>query len=185
MRTASAPWRACSDVPVMTAAMIAPSTRIPIASVTASGSGTPACSASDRMMAKDLLFMGLGQRADARIFLVVFGHRVDEGAAVEAFLLEPVLQHVEDADQLVPGRPAKLVQRRLEPSPPCFAFPFQHGEDKALLGAELIVQRHLGDARLRQDLVDARGVDPMKAEQACGGIEKPVPGFGRVLLLFH
>ena len=129
----------------MTAAMIAPSTRMPIEfghRFRIAHAGLLGQRTDD---GQNLLLMGQGQRADAGVFLVVLGHRVDEGAAIEAFLLEPVLQHVEDADQLVRRRPSELVHSRLKPGPPGFAFPFQHGENKAFLEAELVVQRHLGD----------------------------------------
>ena len=97
--------------------------------------------------------------------LVVLGDRVDEGAAVEAFLAEPALQRRKNPLQLRLRVAAAIFHRADEPFAPRLAFALQHGMHEVGLRSEQFVERGLGGAGLVDDGVDAGGVDAVLAEQ--------------------
>ena len=60
-----------------------------------------------------------------------------------------------------------------------FVAPPQRGQDQIVLGSEVVVERHLGDARLGQDLVDSGGVKAARAKQGQRGVEQMLATIGR------
>ena len=65
-----------------------------------------------------------------------------------------------------------------------FVAACEGGLDQRVLGAEVVVERHLGDARFGQDAVDAGGVVAVAVEQIERGVDQLVAAgcsHGRVL----
>ena len=74
--------------------------------------------------------------AELLLVLVVFGDRIDEGAAVEAIPAESGLEGGEDAHQLRLGVAAAGFDGADEPFAPLLAFALQHGRNEVGLRAE-------------------------------------------------
>jgi len=101
--------------------------------------------------------------------------RIDEGAAAEIVLREPFAQRVRDGDQPLPAHEPGLDGGH-EPRRPVRVAPVEEGGDQVVFRWEMAVQRHLGDAGLGDDPVDAGGTKAVAVEQALGCVEDAVAG---------
>src|SRR5262249_27517899 len=88
---------------------------------------------------------------------------------------KPLVEQVEDAEQVLLGRHPALTRLGLDPVEGPATLPLlQEREHEVVLGREVVVQRRLGDAGLGHDLVDADGADSPGGEEAMGGLEQTV-----------
>ena len=99
-------------------------------------------------------------------------HHVDERAALEALDREPLAERVEDRQQPAAGRGRAPLDLGLQPGArPELLAPLEERQDQLVLGGEVAVERHLRDAGLGDDPVDADGTRAVPAEQLIGGRE--------------
>jgi hypothetical protein len=109
--------------------------------------------------------------------IVRLRERVDEEAALEVLVAEPLAEAVEDSEQSVGRRVAALTSRGLEPVPqPQLVMAFEDLDDQVVLRPEVAVERRLGDGCLRDDPVDAYGGQTVAREQFVGSANDPVAG---------
>jgi hypothetical protein len=102
-------------------------------------------------------------------------HDVDEGAALEVLLAEPVRERVEDCEQALGRGAAAALGLRLQPGArPELLAPLEEGEDQVVLRGEVAVERHLRDAALGDDPVDPDRPGAVPAEQLVGGVQDPL-----------
>jgi hypothetical protein len=97
-----------------------------------------------------------GRLPDRVLAVVDLEHDVDERAALEVVAREPALERVEDREQALGRRRAAALRLGLQPGarPQLVAAP-EEREDQVVLRGEVAVERHLRDAALRDDPVDA------------------------------
>jgi hypothetical protein len=97
---------------------------------------------------------------------------VDERAALEVLALEPAVEDVEDREQPLVGLASALLDLALEPVlGPALLAAREEGEHERVLGAEVAVQRHPGDAGALDDRVDPDRADAVAREQLVGRFE--------------
>src|SRR5258705_1046794 len=105
------------------------------------------------------LTMGFRDRAYA-IIERVFAYRVDERATLEVAARKPFAQQGEKSGDSLPGiMHGGRRQLGVEPFEPRIALALHDGADKSFFGSKLIVESPAGHAGLRNDPVDARGVN--------------------------
>ena len=105
---------------------------------------------------------------------------VDERAAVERRLPEPLAQGVEEGEDAVAWARG-LDEASRSQCGDTVAATAQEGGDERLLGVEVAVQhRSLRDARLGGELVDADGERALLVEHARRGVEDPLAGRGGI-----
>jgi hypothetical protein len=101
-------------------------------------------------------------------------HHVDERAALEPLLGEPAGERVEDREQALGGRRAAALGLGLQPGArPQLVAALEEREDQVVLRGEVAVERHLRDAALGDDPVDADRARPVPAEQVVRRVEDP------------
>src|SRR5215216_2728041 len=101
---------------------------------------------------------------------------VDERAALEVVAVKPLVEGVEDREQLLLGRLPAAPRLLLDPLPRPQVLPLvEEREHEVVLGREVPVQRGLGDLGAREDLVDADGADAPPREELVGAVEDPLP----------
>src|SRR5204863_4437486 len=96
----------------------------------------------------------------------------DERAALEVRLVEPLVEDVEDREELVDRRRAAAARARLDATVRPELFPsVQEGDHEIVLPAEMLVERCLGDGGPLDDLVDADAADAPPREELVGAVE--------------
>jgi hypothetical protein len=111
--------------------------------------------------------------------IAVLGGGVGEHVALEAGGAEPLLQHIEDRDQKLSRRPRSAFDRPLEPLAEALVAKPEDREDQILLGPEMLVKSHLGDAGCSKDAIDAGRMEPVPVEKLQRGLHKMVPAARR------
>src|SRR6478672_6788457 len=106
------------------------------------------------------------------LILVVFTDGIDEGAAIETFLAEPILQGGKNPREFFLGTAAAGFDRIDEPVAPLLALGLQHHMHQIGFRAEQFVERGLGGAGFIDDGVDAGRVYSVLAEQSRRGGEQ-------------
>ena len=105
---------------------------------------------------------------------------VDERAALEVVLAEPLVEGVEDREQSLFGGGAAAPGLGFDPlARPELLAPLQESEHKVVLGREMAVERRLRDARAVDQLVDTHRTDPAAREEVVRGGQNPLSGPGR------
>ena len=101
--------------------------------------------------------------------------RVDEQAAVEGDVGEPVPPHAPDLAELVERLRAGTFAEQLGQAlaPPLVA-PLDAGQRELFLALEVLVERRLGGADLGEDLVEPGGVEAPLIEQVKPGCDQPL-----------
>ena len=121
------------------------------------------------------------QMADRRLMhrmprIVDLDHCRQECAALEVRLAEPLGEHVEYRQQLLPRSFTAAAALCLEPLTRPQLFPAaQEIENEVVLGREIPVQRHLCRARPRDNSVNPHGLGSIAAEQLIRGTAHPLP----------
>jgi len=102
-------------------------------------------------------------------------HRVDEGAAAEGRVCEPLghrvgqhLQRLAAADALLRAEPAERID---EPCHPQAVAVIEEGPHQVVLRRVVPVEGDLGDARRGDDAVDAGGADAVGVEEVVRGAQ--------------
>ena len=119
---------------------------------------------------KNDLVLAVLQRREQLWTVDLLDQHIDERAAVEVLLLlEPVVEHVEDGQQLLFGGAAAQPRLPLDEvnGPQLFA-PLQHRQHEIVFGREVPVHGGFGHPGLADDLVDAHRADPAPGEQRIG-----------------
>src|SRR5204863_1675961 len=99
----------------------------------------------------------------------------DEGTALEVLAAEPLVEQVEDAEQVLFGSLAAPAGLRFDPAKgPTVLTLLQERKHEIVLGREVVVQGPLGDAGPVDYLVDAHVADPPCREELIGGFEQPL-----------
>ena len=100
---------------------------------------------------------------------------VDERAALEIVLLEPVVEHVEDGQEPVFGKRGALLDLPLEPiaCPPLLAQA-QELDDELVLRGEVAIEGALGDARVLDHRVDPDRLEPVLREEVVRRVQDPL-----------
>ncbi|CAD5933345.1 protein of unknown function [Streptomyces sp. KY70] len=106
-----------------------------------------------------------------RVVLGQLHRRVDEGAAPLVPLGRPLLQCAEGGENPLTRRPLMAVDVLHQHGPPQAVPGLEVGDDEIVLGAEAVVERLLGDARLLRDRLHADGPDPEIVEEPGGRFE--------------
>src|SRR3954447_3441256 len=141
--------------------------------------GEPAQERPDRLEVAD------ARLADRALGLDDLEHHVDERAALEVRLAEPAVERVEHREQALCGA-AAATRLALEPLVrPALGAAVEEREDQLVLRGEVAVERHLRDAALRDDPIDADGAGAVTAEELVCSVEDPLaggltPGGGRL-----
>jgi hypothetical protein len=99
-------------------------------------------------------------------------HDVDEGAGLEVLAAKPLVEHVEDRQQLLLRSGAAALRPRLdEPPGPELLPALEKGEDQIVLGGKVPIERRLGDPGVLDQLVDPHRADTALREQLIGAVE--------------
>ena len=130
------------------------------------GSVAPISPASFSMCASTTFLCRSAMVAELLLVLVVLADGVDEGAAVEAILAEPVFSAGKMRVSFACASPPPVSMRADEPFAPLLALALQHRLHQVGLRTEQFVQRGLGGAGLVDDGVDAGGVDSVSCRTA-------------------
>ncbi len=107
-----------------------------------------------------------GRRDVQRVVGLIFEQHVDEGAAFEILDLEPIVIRIEDRQEALSriiGAGADFTDQPIL-GPQRFA-PIQERQHKVLLGLEMPIERHLGDAGPLDNGVDADRARALMREQ--------------------
>ncbi len=105
---------------------------------------------------------------------------VDEDGRLEVVAVEPLLEDVEDGQQLVLGVVGAVARFALDPAVrPDVLAALEEGKDEVIFGWEVPVERGLGHARGLDDLVDPDRTDPAAGEQLVGRREDAFVCVGR------
>src|SRR4030081_215560 len=97
-------------------------------------------------------------------------HDVDERAAFECGRPEPLVEDVEDREQLLPGIGTSLLYFSLKPaSGPQLVASLEERHDEVLLGGEVAVHRLPGHARALDDRIDSNRLDALAREKLVSG----------------
>src|SRR5690606_26864534 len=107
-----------------------------------------------------------------------FTGSVDECASVELWPVTPCLDRMDIGNQRVLARFNAGRDFGLEPGSVTFVPSAERRQYQIVLGREVLVERHLGDARLGQDSIDAGAVKALNREKAQRSIDKPVAARG-------
>lgn len=105
--------------------------------------------------------------AVGRVILIAeFRCGVDEGTTVkpqslERLSREPRLHGIEHCEQPLIGLLRGLLHLSHEPIPELLVAPAKHRENQFVFGAEMIVERHLGNTRLRKNSFDPLSAAPL------------------------
>jgi hypothetical protein len=103
-----------------------------------------------------------------------FDTGADEGTPVEAIAGEPFLKREEEAGNPVGGFGGERFHFGGEPLAESGVFTTEGSEDQVVLGGEVLVDGHTGDAGFGDDGVDADGVKSGGTKHALGGLEEVV-----------
>src|SRR4029077_4290553 len=117
------------------------------------------------------------RRAPYRVTkLVVLEKHPDKRTGLKVLTAEPLVEHIEDRQQLLPRRPVAALGLVLQPGvrPELFPAP-QESQDECVLGGILFVQGHFRDARSRRDSVDPDCADPVAGKELVGGALDALP----------
>jgi hypothetical protein len=102
---------------------------------------------------------------------------VDERAGLEILATEPLVEGVEDGEQLLLRAGPTPPRLRLDPPDgPALLTPFEEGDDEVVLRRKVAVERRLGDASTLNDLVYADGANAAAREQLVGSVQNAVAG---------
>src|SRR4029450_754076 len=107
------------------------------------------------------------------LILVVFTNGIDEGAAIETLLAEPILQRRENRRQFFLGTAAAGFDGTDEPVAPLLALGLQNHMYQIGFRSKQVVERGLGGAGFVDGGVDAGRVSSVPAEQPRRGGEQP------------
>src|SRR5207247_10644435 len=107
---------------------------------------------------------GLG--ADRAGWVLVLEKAIHEKAALEVVPPEPLIEDVEDRQQLLLGPRRSPFHLPLEPLPrPDPLAALEHREDELVLRPEVPVEGHLRHAGLGDDSIDADGANAVAGEE--------------------
>ncbi len=120
----------------------------------------------------DVLEMPRTRASDGILEIAGLEQDVHEGATLEVLTVEPLVEEVEDREQLLLGRRAATPRLRLDPPlrPPLLA-PLEKRERQIVLRGEVPVEGRLGDRGAVDQLVDADGADAALREELVRALE--------------
>ena len=102
---------------------------------------------------------------------------VDERAALEVVAVEPLVEDVEDREQLIPRSGTSPKRLGLDELPrPALLAPLEKGEHEILLGPEVSIERRARDAGRRQDLLGPDRANAARREELVRGLENALAG---------
>ena len=113
--------------------------------------------------------------ADRMLEIGRLEQHVDERATVEAVLVEPLVEDVEDREQaLLRSRPLVPRAGLDAPARPDLLAALEERDHELVLRREMPVERRLGDGRALDHLVDSDSADAAAGEELVGTLEDPL-----------
>jgi hypothetical protein len=121
------------------------------------------------------VLVGGGGLVDGVVGVGELGGRVDEEAALEVRGVEPLVEHVEQREQLPPRVVARAPADRPAPRGRLPLVALADGRDhQGFLAVEVLVERRLRHPDVGHDPVEPDGVEPVRVEQLDRPVDEPL-----------